>query len=190
MAKNTATIRIPLIFCAAILVCADAPGQSRSDLVDAMDLFAVAHLDKVQELSIRDDVEYCGYFGFDAAGKIAATPARKGGRDGCLADEPPSDFDISASYHTHGSYARDADTEVPSIDDLLGDFEEGIDGYIATPAGRVWLNLLDEELSIQLCGPGCVTADPDFKRCPAFLPGVEYRIKDLRARVAADTGDC
>lgn len=167
-----------------------AHAQSRSELSDELDLFAVAHFDKVQPLSIRDKVEYCGLFGIDASGRIAATKALRGERDSCDPGIEPPGFDVLASYHTHGAYSRDADSEVPSVDDLLGDFEEDIDGYIATPSGRVWLNLVEEELSFQLCGKGCVTADPAFRPCPAFLPGEEYTVETLRMREERDTGEC
>ena len=172
------------------LLAGPAHAQSRSALTDDLDLFAVAHFDKVQPLSIRDQVEYCGLFGYDAAGRIAATKAVRGGRDSCDPGLEPPGFEVLASYHTHGAYARDADSEVPSVDDLLGDFEEGIDGYIATPSGRVWLNLVEEEISFQLCGKGCVYADPSFRPCPAFLPAEEYTIEALELREERDTEEC
>ena len=74
------------------------------------------------------------------SGKLAATGPKRGRRDSCEPDEPPEDFEILASYHTHGDDTQEADTEVPSLEDLAGDIEEGIDGYIATPGGRLWLN--------------------------------------------------
>ena len=179
-----------LIVALLVLLQGQAQAQSRSELTDELDLFAVAHLDKVQPLSIRDKVEYCGLFGYDAAGRLAATRAVRGEPDSCDPGLEPLGFEVLASYHTHGAYSRDADSEVPSVDDLLGDFEEGIEGYIATPSGRVWLNLVEEELSIQLCGKGCVYADPEFRPCPAFLPAEEYTIETLELREENDTGEC
>ena len=159
-------------------------------ITDELDRFAVAHLDAIQPLSIRDKIEYCGLFGYDRYGRLAATQAVPGDADSCDPGIEPDGFEVIASYHTHGAYARDADTEVPSIDDLIGDFEEGIDGYIATPGGRVWLNLYEERVSFQLCGRGCITADPDFRTCPAFLPAEEYTIETLELREEQDTGEC
>lgn len=173
-----------------LVLQAPAHAQSRSDLTDELDLFAVAYFDKIQPLSIRDKVEYCGLFGYDAAGRLAATEVVRGERDSCDPGLEPPGFEVLASFHTHGAYARDADSEVPSVDDLLGDFEEGIDGYVATPSGRVWLNLLEEEVSFQLCGKGCVYADPKFRPCPAFLPAEEYTIETLELREESDTGEC
>ena len=144
-----------------------AVAGDRAGLEDELDIFAVEHFDKIQPLSVAKKVEFCGYFGINAAGDLAATLAVPGDADSCAPEDPPPGFDILASYHTHGAYSPDADTEVPSVDDLLGDYEEGIDGYIATPGGRVWLNLYEEELAFQLCGPGCVRPDPDFRECRA-----------------------
>lgn len=182
--------RLLCLAVAAAFMGSLAQAQSRGELTGTLNLFAVAHLDEVQRLSIRDGVEYCGLFGYDSSGKLAATPARRGERDGCEPALEPEGFEVIASYHTHGAYALDADTEVPSVEDLLADFEEGIDGYIATPGGRIWLNLAEERRSFQLCGKGCVQADPAFRTCPAFLPAKAYIVRTLRQREAEDTGAC
>ena len=76
---------------------------------------------------------------------------------------------------------------MPSVDDLEADFDEGIDGYIATPGGRVWLNDVDEEVSFLLCGPGCVHADQNDRDCLAFP---QYTIESLQDRADRDTGAC
>jgi len=160
------------------------------ELTDELDRFAIAFLDKIQPLSVRDKVEYCGLFGHDAYGNLIATEPIAGEPDSCDPGFEPEGFEVIASYHTHGAYSRDADAEVPSLDDLLGDFEEGIDGYIATPGGRVWLNLFEEEVSLQLCGPGCIFTDPAFRPCLAFAPAEEYTIETLELREDEDTGEC
>lgn len=181
----------PRLFALLVLLVAQtATADDRSTLEDELDIFAVKHFDEIQALSIAKNAEFCGYFGYNAAGRLAATEPTPGEADSCAPAEPPRGFGILASYHTHGAYSRDADTEVPSIDDLLGDFEEGIDGYIATPGGRVWLNLAEEEVSIQLCGPGCVRPDIAFRECKAFPPGDEHTVESLEAREERDTGEC
>ena len=172
------------------LLPALAGAQSLTGIEDEVDRFAVRHLHQVQLVSIRDNREYCGVIGYDSAGNLMATGPIRGEVGSCDPGDDPPGFEAVASYHTHGAYSRDADTEVPSMDDLLGDFEEGIDGYIATPGGRVWLNLADEEVSFMLCGRGCVREDPAFRPCPAFLPALEYTIDTLEEREDADTGDC
>lgn len=166
-----------------ILLSAPLPAQDRDALFRALDEFAAEHLNQVQMLSIRDGVEYCGLLGIDASGQLAATPPRRGRADSCEPPENgPAGFEVLASYHTHGSFDPDADSEVPSSDDLLADIEEGIDGYVATPGGRLWLNDLEAEVSFQLCGLGCLIADPRFHECPADSPANEYTLEDLEYR--------
>lgn len=167
-----------------------ASAQQRSQVTDEIDLMVLDYLDEVQRLSIRDNREYCGVVGYDATGRVAISPARPGDADSCDPGEDPPGFETFASYHTHGAWSPDADAEVPSIDDLIGDFEERIDGYISTPSGRVWVNSLKDEMSFQLCGPGCVRSDPNFRPCPAFPPAIEYTIETLEDREDADTGEC
>lgn len=179
-----------LLIAIALFSIGPAQADPWEAITDELDRFAVAHLDKVQALSIRDGVEYCGLFGYDAAGRLSATGPVAGEADSCDPGIEPDGFEVVASYHTHGAYARDADSEVPSLDDLLGDFEEGIDGYIATPGGRVWLNLFEERLAFQLCGRGCIQSDPAFRPCHAFLPAEEYTVESLALREEQDTGEC
>ena len=186
MARRAIGLAVVVLLCAAQA----AGAQDRSQLKDELDIFAAAFFDKIQIKSIMENVEYCGYFGIDADGKIAATRAKRGLRDSCEPEEPPIDFDILASYHTHGAHSVDADIEVPSVEDMLADIDEGIDGYIATPGGRMWLNLIDEEVAYMLCGPGCVTADARFRECQAFLPEPDYTLRELEIRAENDPGYC
>jgi hypothetical protein len=170
-----------------------ALAQSRQDLVDKVDIFAVDYLDNLQQLSFWVEVEYCGLFGIDDAGNIVATPAQMGDEYGCdIAEELYSlpGLAIIASYHTHGQYNADAYNEVPSTDDMVGDFEEGIDGYISTPSGRVWAIRVDDNNAVQLCGPGCVLADPNYQECTAHLPDQQYTIESLILHVRNDPGYC
>lgn len=175
---------------AALLIALPAAAQDRSTLTDDLDIFAATHFDWLQPRSIADSIEYCGVFGVDGHGNLAATLAAPGDADSCRPGDAPPGVEVLASYHTHGAYDRDADTEVPSWDDLDSDIEEEIDGYIATPGGRLWLNDAVAEKSILLCGEGCVVADPDYRPCPAFAPGREHTLGSLKTRAENDTGDC
>ena len=181
---------IAAAICPMVLYSSASPAQTIAELPDALDRFAASHLDKVQQLSFRDGIEYCGLFGLDRDGELAATPPRPGTRFECTPMDEPPVVEVLASYHTHASFDIDADGEAPSIGDLTSDFEEGIDGYIGTPGGRVWVNMVDEEVSVLLCGPGCISVAPGFKECPAFLPADEYTIEDLKRRRDRDTGKC
>ena len=167
-----------------------ASGQPRQSLTDELDIFAAEHLETIQARSFRDNVEYCGLFGLDENDNLVATKAKRGQPDSCEPEAGPPDLEVLATYHTHGGYSRNNDTEVPSVFDLTGDIDEGVDGYIATPGGRLWLNLAEERISVLLCGPGCLPADKAFRECAAFLPDVEYTLEDLRDRAANDTGEC
>lgn len=186
------TLRIGIVFGAIILLLAtnSVQSQSRQSLTDELDIFAAEHLSAVQALSFRDRVEYCGLFGFDEAGNLVATKAKRGKRDSCEPEVGPPGLEVLASYHTHGAYSPDSDTETPSVFDLAGDIDEDIDGYVATPGGRLWVNLVEEQLSVLLCGPGCLPDDPAFRECPAMLPASEYTLEELRDRADNDTGEC
>ena len=162
----------------------------RRHLEGELDIFAAAFFDDIQGLSISDNREYCGYLGIDAGGDLAATIPMRGMVDSCEAAEPPAGFEILASYHTHGAYTVEADTEVPSVDDMLADIDEDIDGYIATPSGRLWIVLHEEGAATMLCGPGCVTADRRFRECAAYPPRTRYTLAGLEWREEQDPGTC
>ena len=159
-----------------------AAAQSRTAVTDGVDRFMLELFDRIQKQSIARNIEYCGLVGFDADGELRATQARPGTEDSCDPGNAPDDWDVIASYHTHGAFLDDADSEVPSADDLLGDIEEDIDGYVATPGGRVWLNVSAERMTFQLCGRGCVVSDPKARSCKSFTPAVEYTLQQLKAR--------
>lgn len=155
-----------------------------------VDRFAADILNKAQTQSFQDGVEYCGIIGYDEDGNLAATTPKRGQKNGCRPEDDMSLVQVIASYHTHGSYSSYADTETPSLSDLETDFAEKIDGYIATPGGRLWVNLYEEKLSIMLCGVGCLKKDPNFKGCPAFAPEESYSIQKLVEREEIDDGSC
>jgi hypothetical protein len=182
--------RVALILLATLMLAQPVAAQSRSDLTEDLDRFAAGFLDGLQPRSIRESVEYCGLFIRDSAGRFAATTPRRGRAGSCQPEAGPAGAEVMASYHTHGAYHRRADTEVPSWDDLNSDIQEKIDGYIATPGGRLWLNDAALNKSILLCGEGCVAADPAYRSCPAFLPGEEYTLEELKARAESDRGRC
>lgn len=134
---------------------ASAQANGELDLVKAV-------FNQLNPISIRDKVEYCGYIGLDAGGKLIASAPTRGDEGSCLADDPTEIDVIFASYHTHGQYSPDYFNEVPSGDDMEGDEEEGIDGWIATPGGRLWYNDTEEMITSQVCGIGCLASDPNF----------------------------
>ncbi len=137
-----------------------APPNAPSGAV--VDQFAVSFLNSIQTRSIRERREYCGYITVDASGQLSATPPRPGTFAGCDMPIPRAGQGIIASYHTHGAYGPGYDNEVPSTVDLMSDFQFGIDGYVSTPGGRVWLVDVQTRSTRQICGLRCVISDPGF----------------------------
>ncbi len=129
----------------------------------AVDSFARAFLNDIQPASIRARAELCGYFFVDASGQLFGTPPITGTPARCDMPAPQPGQGIIASYHTHGAFDRGYDNEVPSVIDLKSDFQFGIDGYVSTPGGRIWLVDFDTRSTRQVCGRNCVYSDPAFE---------------------------
>ena len=146
----------------------------------AITQFATTVLNDLQPISIAEEREYCGYIFETEDGRLAATAARPGTESFC--DLPEPDDSVIASYHTHGSYSEDYDNEVPSVDDMEGDFDAGIDGYISTPGGRIWLVDYSEQVARQLCGTLCVTSDPENDPENAGFIPQSFTLQELRER--------
>ncbi len=139
--------------------------------------FARAVLDGLQARSIAESREYCGYIESGPDGTLRATPARPGTEASCHLPNPrPSTI---ASYHTHGSFSARFNNEIPSSDDLMSDIEAGTDGYISTPAGRLWRVDHKTQLASLLCGPGCVTSDPKNDPSNEGPVGTTYSVLEL-----------
>ena len=118
---------------------------------------------QIQPLSFERNREYCGYIGYDADGNLAASQARRGRKSSCRPNNPDNLEVIIASYHTHGAYNGDEGSEVPSVEDMEGDEAEGIDGFVATPGGRLWYVDTEDMTIRQICGVGCLDQDPEFE---------------------------
>ena len=143
---------------------------------------AIAHLDAIQPLSIRQNCEYCGYFGLDAEGRFVATSPRRGRMDDCDLGPFPEGMTALSSYHTHAAFDFNVDSEVPSAVDLEADIADALNGFIATPGGRVWRTDWWDQTTSLVCGIGCVHSDP------RFVPGVmgsiadAFSLRELRQR--------
>ncbi|KMW58717.1 hypothetical protein AIOL_003696 [Candidatus Rhodobacter oscarellae] len=119
-------------------------------------------LASVQAASFDRNREFCGMLGRTKDGRLVASKPRRGRRVSCLPRRPFRAKTLVASYHTHGAYKQNADGEVPSLDDVLGDMDDGVDGYLATPGGRFWYIDGTTGVSRQICGLGCLPQDPGF----------------------------
>lgn len=167
-----------------------ALAQDVAQFDDPVDQFAAKILNEVQGPSFRDNKEYCGLIGYDRTGKLLATKPKAGFADGCQPEDNPDIISVIASYHTHGRFSWDADTEVPSVSDLEADFDEEVDGYIATPGGRFWVTDRDERGTFLLCGPGCLKSDPRYEACPGAEPLEIYSLSELRERESKPLDPC
>lgn len=143
--------------------------------------FAKLTLDKLQARSIQQNREYCGYIGLNTIGRFQASKPRKGRKGSCRPDTPNEDFRILASYHTHAAFSVKYDSELPSTDDLLSDIDEGIDGYVATPGGRVWYTNSLNEKAVLLCSEKCITSDSNYDPQDAPMIEYEYSLETLLA---------
>ena len=136
----------------------------------------------IQPQSIAEEREFCGLIGVDASGNFVATEPVRGRKSSCLPPDPRfADFEVLASWHTHGAWDPDFLTEVPSFDDMRTDIEDGTDGYIATPGGRFWYVDARNQIARQICGRGCLIPDPGYRPDPTFPVRDTYTLDDLRA---------
>ena len=140
---------------------------------------------QLQPRSFAENREYCGYVGVLPDGTVSVTEVTRGRRDSCLSRADESRFvEIVASFHTHAGFDPEADSEVPSIEDIEGDMFEGVDGYVSTPGGRLWYIDGRRGVATLICGLGCMGQDPNF------VPGIagpianRYTLDDLDARMS------
>ena len=161
--------RIFLFF--AFACCASqAAAQSEATL----ERIAREALTEMQALSFQAKREYCAIFALNEADEIIVSKFRRGWRASCRPRDPRGAVHILASMHTHGVHSERYDSEMPSTNDMLGDMEEGIFGYIATPGGRFWrLDGLNGTGQL-ICGVGCLPSDPAYN--PADHDPIPQRV--------------
>lgn len=153
--------------------------QSASAFDDAEWDFIMETLAEVQELSFDNNREYCGYFGY-VNGEFAASRIKKGRKSSCRTYEPAQDFDAVASFHTHGRYNWRFQSEIPSTDDLITDNDEGVDGLMATPGGRLWFIDGYKMTAKLLCDLECLPQDDRFERDPELDLKEFYFFNELK----------
>ncbi|SLN26362.1 DUF4329 domain-containing protein [Pseudooctadecabacter jejudonensis] len=142
-----------------------------------------ATLTELNLQSFETGTEYCGYVGFNDAGELIASPPTAGDESSCLSDDPTEIAVITASYHTHGDFSTEYSSETPSGADMEGDEEEGIDGWVATPGGRLWYIDTTDMVTFQICGIGCLAQDPDFIEGDDGFIAEEYTYDELVERL-------
>ena len=157
-----------------VLALGLATGPAAAQSLEEIDL-AQRTLSRLQEPSFRKRREHCGFIGYDARGQLVAGPASEGTMDSCAAPYP-TDLAVTASYHTHGAYDEGYFNELPSLIDVEGDASVYLDGYVATPGGRLWL-VMGRTRSVHLiCGLGCLPVAPGFRKGSSgeILDGYSY----------------
>ncbi len=139
--------------------------------------FAMQLLSDLQALSFAGNREYCGYLGLDPAGRLMATPTTPGSEASCPLPRVPQGMTLLASFHTHGTYSPYYASEWPTTQDMETDASDNIDGYIATPGGRVWHVDSDTMTVTEICGRGCLPQDPAYIAADdgPLLPVMSYR---------------
>jgi len=160
---------------------------------DKLDDVATSALRQAQSLSFRNDREYCGYIAFDGNDRLRFTAPLQGTSDSCLTPEVPGDWELVASYHTHGSLAQsgsDESFELPSGDDLRGDLDEGIDGYLSTPGGRFWfIDTIDKHV-FMVGDVGYFSKDPKFVQDKDCGPWQDHTFKEIYRMEREGIGAC
>ncbi|MEM9855174.1 MAG: DUF4329 domain-containing protein [Pseudomonadota bacterium] len=162
------------IIALALLIAPPAIAQSMEEIS-----LAKAALSALQGPSFDQNREFCGYFAYDEDDNLVATPATTGERDSCLYEGPEEGFVMVLSYHTHGRFDREYAAEVPSVADIEADEEEGIDGFVATPGGRLWYVDTTDMIVRQICGLGCLPQDPRFIAGDSGPIEISYTYQEL-----------
>ena len=142
-----------------------------------------ATLNELNVMSFAEGIEFCGYVGFTADGELAVSPPTRGDESSCLSDDPTNLELITASYHTHGDFSTEYSSETPSGTDMEGDEEEGIDGWVSTPGGRLWYIDTVDMVTYQICGIGCLAQDPNFIAGDDGFIAEEYTYDELVERL-------
>lgn len=160
---------------------ASAKPLSRAKLKEQHRL-ALQVLDALQPRSIAENREYCGVIHRASGGKLFVGAISSGEEATCACNSNQRTSMVVASFHTHGPHSSSYDAEVPSITDLESDFALGSYGYVATPAGRVWLIDPYQQHATLLCGRGCVTADPSYRPADTRRLLSRYTLRSLAKR--------
>lgn len=156
------------------------PGYSPAELSLVTALFTV-----LQPRSVASDAEFCGYIYRDVAGWLRASGPVEGDEETCTAPWPESGTPL-ASWHTHAGYDLDMWNEVPSARDVQADSFEGVDGWVATPGGRLWHIDGEAMRATLICGPSCLPADPAYDAEATGEIGWRYSFDDLLDKFAGE----
>lgn len=148
-----------LLLAAALSVAAPSPLAAQSAGETA---YVQALMRAMNQLSVRFNREVCGFVLRDPDGSYSSTKVSWGGGASCASLPLQPGVTPVSSWHTHAAWARGYDGEVPSIQDVEGDMRLGVNGWVATPGGRLWFVDGRTGTVRQICGRGCLPVDPGF----------------------------
>jgi hypothetical protein len=134
--------------------------------------------------SITHNREVCGYILRAPSGRLEISKASWGGPASCGTLPVPEGYTILSSWHTHAAWAEGYDGEVPSTIDVQGDMAMGINGWVATPGGRLWFINGQTGFMYQVCGRDCLPSDPGFYPEEHGPVEKQYTLAELRRRFA------
>lgn len=138
--------------------------------------------EELSPVSFAKRREYCGFIGYDAFDVLVASPAQGGTHSTCGLLWP-TDIRVVASYHTHGAFDMGYINELPSEADMLSDQALGVDGWIATPGGRLWHVDSTRMIARQVCGVNCLPVAPGFYKSHSGPVAKIYTLDDLVRRL-------
>lgn len=137
-----------------------APGAQAQDMREME--FVMGLMESMNQLSVRFNREVCGFILQDAEGNFSSTKVSWGGEASCASLPIEPGVRAVSSWHTHAAWGLGYDGEVPSIQDVEGDMRFGVNGWVATPGGRLWYVDGTTGTMSQACGRDCLPADPNF----------------------------
>ncbi len=166
--------------CSLALMLAPPPvaAQSRDQIEFMLQLFR-----PLQQRSFDKRREHCGFIGYSQKGKLVASEVTPGSRDSCPLFLP-RDIAVIATFHTHGSFEVPYFNELPSETDMLSDRALNVDGWVATPGGRLWFIDSRAMVARQICGVGCLPVAPGFYKAQAGEIAQSYSFEALSARLS------
>lgn len=146
------------ILAIGLLVGAAGPvvAQSADEVAYVRDMFQ-----QMQRLSFQKGVEVCGFVGYDRDGRLAHSGPETGDYATCDMDWP-GNLTVIASYHTHGLFDPDYVAEMPSDQDMLSDQSMAVNGWVATPGGRLWHVDSARMTTRQICMQSCLPRAPGY----------------------------
>ncbi len=169
---------IPALF-ALLTMALPATAQSveETELVHAL-------FRSMNQQSITHNREVCGYIVRTPSGDLDISKVSWGGPAACATIPVEPGYTILSSWHTHAAWAPGYDGEVPSTIDVEGDMQMGVNGWVATPGGRLWFIDGQSGFMYQVCGRNCLPSDPGFYPQEHGPVEKQYTLAELRRRFA------